>query len=98
MMVYIAEGSTPALNISWFLHQLKLKDSLWFKLCVLLLLVKFFCLRVVLGPYLVHHLLTHRDTWGEDADVMFVFNLLICVFFMLLNFYWFFLLVSMAMK
>ena len=97
MLVYIAEGSTPFLNISWLLYLLQLKKTIGFKLCAVLLILSFFCCRILLGPFMVYHMLTHREEWGEDGrGILYVGNTAIVSIFAVLNFYWFYKLLLVA--
>ncbi len=98
MLVYIAEGSTPFLHISWLLHQLKLKDTGGFKLLVAVLLTTFFVCRIILSPYMLWHMITFQERWGEDTFLLFWGNWLIVFLFGLLNYFWFYKLVSLAVK
>jgi len=97
MLVFIAEGSTPFLNVSWVLHQLQLSHTALFKFTVFLLLLTFFVFRILLGPLMVTHMLAHRRAWGPDNQgLMFWGNFTIVASFAVLNFYWFYKLVSIA--
>jgi hypothetical protein len=96
MLVYIAEGSTPFLNITWLLHLLKLTNSKYFLMFAGLLIITFFCFRVVIGPYLVYHMIMFRNNWGENTFLLFYFNFPIIVSFAILNFYWFYKLLLIA--
>ena len=91
MLVFIAEGSTPFLNSSWLMHQLQLKDTLVFKLTALSLVISFFVFRIMLGPFMVTHMMQHRNEWGQAKDgLMFWGNFIIVFLFAVLNFYWFY--------
>lgn len=97
MMVYLAEASTPLLNISWLLHQLHLKDTLLFQICAFSLVILFFCCRVVLGPYMIYHFLSNGSSWdANELNWMYYLNFIIIVLFTLLNMYWFYKLVGVA--
>lgn len=91
MLVFIAEGSTPWLNISWLMHQLHMKYTVVFKLTALTLLLAFFLCRTLLGPYMVQHMLFHRAEWGSEGGkgLFFWGNFSIVSSFAVLNFYWF---------
>jgi hypothetical protein len=91
MLVFIAEGSTVWLNISWLMHQLQLKDTIVFKLIALKLILAFFVCRILLGPYMVRHMLVHRAEWGPEGSqgLFFWGNFCIVSSFAVLNFYWF---------
>lgn len=98
MLVYIAEGSTPFLNISWLLYLLQLKKTAAFKLCAILLILSFFCCRILLGPFMVYHMLTNREEWGDDGrGLLYVGNTAIVSIFAILNFYWFYKLLLVAL-
>jgi hypothetical protein len=97
MMVFIAEGSTPALNLSWLLHQLNMKDTLLFKACAGVLLLSFFVFRVLMSPCMFWHLTVYRDHWGVYNNTMMYWgNWFIVGSFMLLNFFWFYKLLLVA--
>lgn len=97
MLVYIAEGSTPFLNISWLMHLLSLKKTLLFKTFAVLLIITFFTCRILLGPFMVYHMITHREEWGPDGrGALFIGNTAIVSLFALLNFYWFYKLLAVA--
>ena len=97
MLVYIAEGSTPFLNISWLLYLLQLKKTNGFKICAAILILSFFCCRILLGPYMVYHMLYHREEWGIDGrGALYIGNTTIVSIFAVLNFYWFYKLLIVA--
>lgn len=86
MMIYLAELSTPFLNVSWLLSEMNNAPTLLLITGGLLVLT-FFLSRVVVGPYLFYHMITH---WlPEGNEVLYYTNFLIVVFFLLMNFYWF---------
>ena len=99
MCVYIAEGSTPSLNLSWFLHQLKVSGSP-FLFAAASLLASFFLCRVVQGPLLIYHMWTRRKQWGGESGTTALFwgNFIIILIFVVLNFVWFSKLVALAVK
>lgn len=98
MLVYIAEGSTPFLNISWLLHQLQLKNTRIFSIFTSCLVISFFICRILLGPYMVQHMMRHREQWGEEGRYfLFLGNTMIVSIFSILNFIWFYKLVNMAL-
>jgi hypothetical protein len=98
MVIYFAELSTPFLHLSWLMHQLQMKHSLSFKLCVFLLLVSFLVARVALGPSMIAHMLRYRHQWGPDTLLLFWGNFSIVSAFAVLNFFWFYKLVRLAIK
>lgn len=63
MMVYLAECSTPFLHLCWLLHHLKHDKAFVFKLCSAMILILFFFFRIVLGPYLLFHMVAYRELW-----------------------------------
>lgn len=98
MMVYIAEGSTPALHMCWLLHKLNMKKSFLFKVFVAWLLLGFFVCRILVSPYMLWHMSQNMDAWGQDNDLLFYLNFSIVFLFAVLNFYWFYKLISLAVK
>lgn len=85
-MIYLAELSTPFLNVSWLLSELNNAPTVLLIIGGLLVLT-FFVSRVVMGPYLLYHMVTH---WKPEENVVLYYtNLLIVVFFILMNFFWF---------
>lgn len=100
MLVFVAEGSTPVLHTLWLLHKLECTAWALYKALAFLLLVLFFALRIVLGPYTIHHLATHQAAWAEEephGTWMYRLLLAISIVFVSINYYWFQLLVKMAM-
>jgi hypothetical protein len=97
MMIFIAEGSTPALNASWLLQKLDMTKTLLFKACAAYLLIAFVVLRLALSPYMVVHMVLFRESWG-DAEVLFWFNIVIVFLFGVLNYFWFYKLLMIALK
>lgn len=98
MLVYIAEGSTPALHLSWLMHTVKLKDTAFFKALVLILLLAFFVCRILLSPFMLWHMITYQDTWVDGRMFLFWGNWAIVLSFGLLNYFWFYKLIAVAMK
>uniref|UniRef100_A0A7S3LZR4 TLC domain-containing protein n=1 Tax=Spumella elongata TaxID=89044 RepID=A0A7S3LZR4_9STRA len=98
MIIFLAEGSTPLLNASWLLQKLNMLDTSLFQLCAIGLLGSFFVLRVLLSPYMVIHMFLYQTSWGENTFQLFWFNFVIVFSFMLLNYFWFYKLVSLAFK
>lgn len=99
MIVYLAEGSTPFLSISWIMNQVKLKDTLLFKIASTLLIVNFFVFRVVMSPVCFYVLIQSKDSWGDsDAEkYLFYGNTVVIAFFGLLNQFWFYKLIKIAL-
>lgn len=102
MLVFVAEGSTPLLHMLWFLSKLRLKDSLVFKSLGTLLFIVFFALRIIMGPYTLWHLVAKRAAWDSRAEPegywLFPSLVVVACSFVLINFYWFALLLRMAAK
>lgn len=48
MLVFIAEGSTPWLHISWIMHQIEKKSMLLYYICVFNTIVTFFIFRYII--------------------------------------------------
>jgi len=103
-LVYLAEASTPIVHASWFMYQLKLTDTVMFKMSVLALLVVFFVCRVCLCPYMDRVLYTsyfETDPVGvlwKGEEAIFWLNVVIMALFTALNYFWFYKLVKTAMK
>lgn len=101
MLIYLAEISTPCLHTSWIMHQLNLSQSMTFQVIVIILIIQFFLFRYLLGPYMVIHMLFHREAWNETTDtsgILYWGNVGIVTFFAILNIFWFHKLVAMAFK
>jgi hypothetical protein len=95
MMVYIAELSTPLLNISWLINYLNFESSLPLTITGAVLVISFFFCRVLWGPWMLWHMYTY---WTSEPRFIFQINVFIMIFFILLNFYWFYLLISLLFK
>ena len=100
MVVYIAEISTPFLNISWLLHNLDQSKSLIFTIFSLLLLITFF-IRTCVGPFALFHMIRFKSEWGDynndySLNWMFYGNFVVIFFFSSLNLFWFYKLLQMA--
>jgi hypothetical protein len=98
MLVYLAESSTPTLNITWFLYEMKWDKNIFFSIIAYTTLLSFFVLRVLLSPYLVVHMVYYRADWGDGTFLLFYGNLLIMIIFAALNFVWFYKLVNLSRK
>jgi hypothetical protein len=98
MLVFIAEISTPFLNMSWILHQLNRKKTMLFKFCFILLIISFFLFRIVLCPYMIWHLWSYKDAWMEPNDFLFYNHFIITILFSVLNYFWFYKLIMMALR
>ena len=100
MMVYIAELSTPFLHASWILKSSGMKDAMLFKFCVVCLLLLFFIVRILWGPFMQYDLHVRREQWFEtDAGKSLYWPNVACVFFFnVANFTWGKALFSIALK
>jgi len=98
MMVYIAELSTPFLNISWLMNSASLTDSPLFLLNVIVLMVSFLFCRIFMGPYFFYHLVTSWVTQEGEHPFLFYLNIVIVLSFNVLNFYWYGLLLKLALR
>lgn len=59
---------------------------------VLAMVVNFFVFRVLLSPYLLYHMVNH---WlPQSKSYIFLLNVFLCVVFIGLNYYWFYLIVK----
>lgn len=96
MIVYLAEGSTPFLNISWIYHQLKLHDTLLYTFFTMSLMASFLITRIIVGPFMLGHFFSNKEAWGVDTDILFYGNSVVLIFFVILNFYWYYKLCKLA--
>ena len=99
MGIYGAEMSTPFLNISWLLLELKLKNSSLFFLNGIILLFTFFW-RNVLGSFILYQFYALHDQWNQSTSlsdgtinplydqIVFFVLLIITIFFASLNIVW----------
>jgi len=97
MIIYLAEVSTPFLHMSWLLNELKLTNTVLFKYCAVTLLILFALFRVCLSPVLLYSFIFSEEVWDQSV-YLYALNGLIIFLFMVLNFYWFYLLLRMAFK
>ena len=99
MGIYGAEMSTPFLNISWLLLELKLKDSSLFFLNGIILLITFLW-RNVLGGFILYQFYALYDEWNQSTSlsdgtinplydqIVYFMLLIITIFFAALNVIW----------
>ena len=101
MMVYIAEGSTPWLNICWLCYNIKALENTIYRISSFNLIVMFFLCRVCMATYMFWHLNQYAKDWAWKTEPyikqLYAFNYFVAVFFVVLNYYWFYKLVVMAM-
>jgi hypothetical protein len=90
-----AQGSTPFLHLCTALHKLGLNDTLLFKLAGAATLALFTVTRAVASPLCLASLWTNRALWGEHTT-LFGFNCAVTLFFVLLNYHWWFKLLRRA--
>lgn len=95
MLIYLAELSTPFLNLSWLLKQLGPRYNTALLVCGVTLITSFFFCRVLLGPYMIYHMV---NFWTSGPDFLYYLNVGIIAFFIFMNYYWFFQLVKMMFK
>lgn len=98
MIVFLAEASTPFLHLSWALHKMNYSSSVYFLICAATLLLLFFVFRVLLSAGMLFHLTVHRAEWGSGLvnQSIFAVNYVVVALFALLNYYWFYKLLVMA--
>lgn len=72
--------------------------STMFKFCASGLILSFFVLRVILSPFMLGHMYLFKESWGPNTDSLYWFNFVIVASFMLLNYFWFYKLVALALK
>lgn len=99
MGIYGAEMSTPFLNISWLLLELKLKNSLLFFLNGIILLITFLW-RNILGGFILYQFYALYDEWNQSTSlsdgtinplydqIVYFMLLIITIFFAALNIIW----------
>lgn len=97
-MIYMAEGSTPLLHSLWMAHSLGKTSSKMFKALSVLLVLLFLVLRLVNGPYALYHMLVSKPDIPEwdDHPLLYWSNWAILGIFVLLNYFWFYVLVKVA--
>lgn len=100
MIIYIAEGSTPWLNMCWVCFNTNRTKNLIYKISSFNLLITFFLCRVCMASYVVWHLNYYVKEWPWKTEPyiyqIYIFNYLVALFFAILNYYWFYKLVKMA--
>jgi hypothetical protein len=90
MMVYVSELSTPFLHLCWGMYVMGFKEHFSFKIVCFAVLGTYFFVRVLWGPWMLHHCYTYRESWSSATDQhLYLPNLLILLIFVLLNFVWF---------
>lgn len=99
MGIYGAEMSTPFLNISWLLLELKLKNSSLFFLNGIILLITFLW-RNILGGFILYQFYALYDEWNQSTSlsdgtinplydqIVYFMLLIITIFFAALNVIW----------
>lgn len=100
VMVYLAECSTPLLHACWMMHHLKLEHLKLFPIIMVLCLIFFFVARMLLGPFMLYHMVNHGNDWirTPEKDFILAFQFLIVSLFVLLNGFWFVYLVKMSLS
>ena len=99
MMVFLCEASTPYLHTSWLMHYLELAHTTFFKIIVGCLVTLFFVFRILLAPYMCYGMYTSLQLglWEGYLGIFYP-NFIIMVLFTLLNYFWFYKLLSVVMK
>ena len=100
MMVYIAEGSTPWLNLCWLGFNTNASNKLIYKISSINLMITFFLCRVCMATYIFWHINYYAKEWPWRTKPyiyqLYIFNYCVALFFAILNYYWFYKLVKMA--
>ena len=100
MMLYMAEGSTHWLNISWVCFNINALDNIICKLSSMNLMITFFLFRICIPTYVCWNLNYYSNEWPWETKPythqLFVFNNFLAFFFAILNYYWFYKLVKIA--
>lgn len=97
MVIYLAEVSTPFLHYAWLMNEMKMTETKIFKYCFLCIMVLFALFRVCLSPALLYMFVVSKDVWNQSV-YLYALNGFIIASFMILNFYWFFCLLKLAVK
>jgi hypothetical protein len=93
-MIYGAEMSTPPLNVSWLMHQLKLTENILFKLVSLNLFLSF-TYRTTIGPYVFYMITSNYEALSSEQALVWML-LTSTAIFIVLNFFWYYKLIKMA--
>lgn len=80
----LSEITNQFLYIGWLLIKKDLKDTIYFKINGMILLISFFLFRIINFTYLLYFLITYCD----------IYNSIIFIPITLLNYYWFYLLIQ----
>eukprot|EP01031_Cornospumella_fuschlensis_P041801 gene41801-51023_t len=97
MMVYLAELSTPFLNLSFLLKEYHCTANLLYTLSGVLLLLTFFVVRILLTPYMLYHFVTHWHPTPADKH-LYILNVGAILFFFGINYLWFYQIVRIVFK
>lgn len=84
---YMFETTVPFLDLSWYLYNAKITDTIFFKINTLVAVIIFFFFRVVNSLYIVY--IVHKEG---------VMIMLFALQFLFLNVYWFNTLVDVVLK
>lgn len=97
MVIFLAEVSTPFLHLGWLLYNLGFDTSNSAFVGVLygLVMVLFLVFRVILGPFLFWQVFSSKEL-RDEFPVLYYLNVVVVGCFVLLNMYWFFLLLRKA--
>lgn len=87
LRAYMFETTVPFLDLSWYLYNVKITDTLFFKINTLVAVILFFFFRVVNSLYMLY--MVHK---GDVRITLFVLQ------FLSLNVYWFNTLVGVVLK
>lgn len=96
-MVYLAELSTPFLNLSFLLKEYNLTANPVYTLSGVLLLVTFFVVRILLTPYMLYHFVTHWHPTPAHQH-LYLLNIGAILFFFGINYLWFYQIVRIVFK
>ena len=98
LIIFLAEASTPALHASWTLEKLKQTKDIAFLAAGYSLIILFFIFRVCLGPYVAIKIWSERQLWSSLPGYVFILLFGVSIFFCLMNWFWFYKLISKAVR
>ncbi|RZL18884.1 MAG: hypothetical protein EOO89_04945 [Pedobacter sp.] len=97
MMVYLAELSTPFLNLSFLLKEYHHTTNPLYAMSGLLLVLTFFVVRILLTPYLLYHFVTYWHPTPADK-YLYILNVGAILFFFGINYLWFYQIIRIVFK
>jgi hypothetical protein len=100
MVGFIAEGSTPWLNLCWLYFNTNTTHKIAYKISSINLMITFFICRVCMATYVLWHVNYYVKEWPWKTEPyiyqLYTFSYFISLSFAILNYYWFYKLIKMA--